>query len=230
MRFNKSECLLCGTGTATSKGFCPECLKDMPVPRQACKRCAVELREAETIYGYCVQCLIEPPVFDRCFSLYRYEFPVRELIANFKFQAGFAAGRAMADLLATKLQQTYGDNDMPGMLIPVPLHSRRLRERGYNQSMTLARTISRRCHIPLAKNYCQRKRATESQRGLSAEERATNLHNAFTIPARHQALSIKHVAIVDDVVTTMATVNAIARLLRDTGSRRIDVICLARVS
>jgi ComF family protein len=202
----------------------------MPVPQQACKRCAVELREAEIMYGYCLQCLIEPPVFDRCFSLFRYEFPVRELIANFKFQAGFAAGRAMADLLATKLEQTYGDNDMPSMLIPVPLHSRRLRERGYNQSMALAKTLSQRCNIPLARDYCQRIRATASQRGLSAEERASNLRDAFTLSVRHKAGSVQHVAIVDDVVTTMATVNAIARLLRDTGSRRIDVICLARVN
>lgn len=224
------QCVLCGETLYGQSGICAPCRFDLPWPIQPCRRCAVELGPEPPLHGYCGTCLGEPPAFDRCIALSRYEYPVRELIASFKFNARFAEGQALAHLLAEHVFNTYSPQEMPRCLLPVPLHPRRLRERGYNQSMELARAVGRRCGIAVATHYCRRIRATPPQKGLSAEERALNLRNAFALSDRVPADHPQHVAIVDDVVTTMATVSAIARLLRTAGHSRIDVICLARVS
>ncbi len=224
------QCVLCGDSLQGASGVCEPCRQDLPRPVHECRRCAIELGPEAPAYGYCGQCLSEPPAFDRCIALCRYEYPVRELIAGFKFHARFAEGQALAQLLAERVFNCYKPADMPRCLLPVPLHPRRLRERGYNQSMELARVVSRRCAIPVASGYCRRVRSTPPQKGLSADERAVNLHNAFSLDQSAWGEPPRHVAILDDVVTTMTTVNTIARMLRVAGHSRIDVICLARVS
>ncbi|MES3007165.1 MAG: ComF family protein [Pseudomonadota bacterium] len=210
--------------------LCTECTMELPYPEYGCKRCGIELGLTPPAHGYCGRCLLEPPSFDRCVPVFRYEFPVRELIAGFKFHAGFAEGRTLARLLCERAEHCFAIHGKPQRLLPIPLHTSRLRERGFNQSTELARVIGRHCDIAVADNGCRRSRATPSQKGLSAEERATNLRNAFTLHGDCADGSLKHVAIVDDVVTTMTTVDTLARLLRSAGIARIDVLCLARVS
>lgn len=224
------QCVLCGHSLSAASGICAPCQHDLPWPMSPCHRCGIELGPEPPVHRYCGSCLAEPPAFDRCFAAFRYEYPVRELIANFKFDGRFAEGQTLAQLLADFVFGAYQPERRPGCLLPVPLHPRRLRERGYNQSMELARAVGRRCHIPVAAQYCRRIRSTPSQKGLSADERAVNLRNAFSLERGTFVDPPDHIAIIDDVVTTMATVSAIARLLRTAGHRRIDVICLARVS
>jgi ComF family protein len=224
------QCILCGHRTTADIALCAECALELPYPECACKRCGVELGPIPPVHGYCGRCLSEPPSFDHCIAAFRYEFPVRELIAGFKFHAGFAEGRTLARLLAERATQAFETIGKPQRLLPIPLHASRLRERGFNQSIELARVIGQHCGITVDTSYCRRSRATPTQKGLSAEERATNLRNAFTLHGECVGGTLRHVAIVDDVVTTMTTVDTLARVLRHAGVTRIDVLCLARVS
>lgn len=224
------SCILCSCGISRASNLCWECEMGLPYPLNPCARCGVELGPEPPLHRHCGQCLLQPPVFDVCLPLLQYEYPVRELISSFKFRAGFTEGRTLADLLANAVASYHADGDKPQLLLPVPLHKIRLCERGFNQSMELARCIGRRNDIPIATGVCRRTRATPSQKGLSALERSKNLHGAFTLNAADIPANTRHVAIVDDVVTTMSTVNCIAGLLRRVGLERIDVYCLARVS
>lgn len=219
------QCLLCGA-LAASEGICLDCLSDLPWPRRPCGRCAEELQPAAE-GSWCERCLLSPPAFDRCIPLLRYAFPARELIAGFKFRAGFAAGRALGGLLAEAMLSSCHDS-LPQVLIPVPLHPQRLRQRGFNQSTLLARVVSAHSGIPVL--HCvNRVRVTTIQRTLRAEARQDNLKDAFVVAGQHLD-QFQHVAIVDDVVTTMNTANSLSITLRDAGVARIDVLCAARVS
>lgn len=209
-------------------GLCAACEDSLPRPLRPCRRCSVELQQDGPWLDHCESCLLNPPAFDRCLCGFRYEFPVRELVAAFKFQGNFAAGRTLAQLLAKRLSSAWNNAASTPVLIPVPLHTSRLRERGFNQSVLLARELAMRCNLGLSLQHCRRLRATQSQRGLRAGERSTNLQGAFALAQpRH---IFPHVVIVDDVVTTMATVDTLAQLYRRAGTRHVDVVCLARVS
>jgi len=222
------ECPLCGAAASTRSGFCKPCEAGLPRPVHPCQRCACELSVDGPWQTFCESCLLCPPGFDRCLAALRYEFPVRELIAGFKFQADFALGRSLAILLAERLRASFVNAGERPVLVPVPLHRGRLRKRGFNQSLLVARVLAAHCDLPLVTQHCERVRATPSQRGLGASERQHNLRGAFAIaqPAR----VFPHVVIVDDVVTTTSTVDAMAHLYRHAGSRRVEVACLARVS
>lgn len=222
--FSFGQCLLCGT--SAGDGICLECLADLPWPQHPCRHCAEEL-PADAESAWCERCLLMPPAFDLCMPLLRYAFPARELIASFKFRAGFAVGRTLGILLAERLMAVTAE-DLPQVLLPVPLHQQRLRQRGFNQSTLLARQVSSRSGIPVL--HCLRRvRATTAQRTLHAEARQENLKAAFVVDVP-RLRGIDHVAIVDDVVTTMNTVNTLAMALRRAGVARIDVLCVARVS
>ncbi len=153
---------------------------------------------------------------------------MRELIAGFKFHADFALGRSLSILLAERLKGSWEAPLERPVLVPVPLHVGRLRGRGFNQSLLIAKVLAAECDLPLATQHCRRLRATPSQRGLRAGERQLNLRDAFALAQPPQVFP--HVVIVDDVVTTTSTVDELAGLYRRAGSRRVDVACLARVS
>ena len=225
-RLSLGQCLLCGALSGASEGICLDCLSDLPWPQRPCSRCAEELQpEAEA--SWCERCLLTPPVFDSCIPLLRYEFPARELIAGFKFHARFAAGRALGALLAETMLSTCHDQ-LPEVLVPVPLHPQRLRQRGFNQSTLLAQAVSSRSGIPVL-NCVSRVRATTAQRTLRATARQDNLKDAFVVEWK-RLRHVQHVAIIDDVVTTMNTANSLSTALRNAGVTHIDVLCAARVS
>ncbi len=125
-------------------------------------------------------------------------------------------------MLADKLIKL---EDQPDIIIPVPLHPSRYRERGYNQSLEIARTVSKRLELPLDYRHCIRTHATHSQTELTALQRRSNMRKAFAIL---KPIPYEHVAILDDVVTTGATVNELAKVLRKSGVKRIDVWACAR--
>jgi len=151
------------------------------------------------------------------------------MIVRFKFHGHFNIGRTLARLLAIQLMPVFSLSP-PDAFLPVPLHTGRLRHRGFNQSIEIAKELSRHFGIPTIAPYCQRVRASKPQRGLSASERKVNLQGAFRILPKAIEKQPRHVVIVDDVVTTMATVKAIAYLLKKEGVEKIDVACIARVS
>jgi ComF family protein len=224
-----NSCLLCGASSPGYIALCPPCQKELPSIQSACLRCALALGPQPPEQRLCGQCRIDSPPFENCYPLGDYEFPLREMIARLKFHGRFSIARALAHLLAQRLAPIYSVTP-PDILLPVPLHTGRLRQRGFNQSIEIVQQLSRHLDIPATHSYCRRVRASRPQRGLPANARKKNVQGIFRIAPEAMPNTPRHVVIVDDVVTTMATVKAIAYLLKKEGVERVDVACLARVS
>jgi ComF family protein len=217
-----SRCLLCGAGAPRGRDLCDGCLADFPRNRTCCARCAQPLAASAALCGACLR---REPAYACAWAPYQYAHPLNLLEARFKFRRDLSAGRVLADLLVDAAR-TRWSQDRPERLLCVPLHPTRLRERGYNQALELARTLSRALDIPLAHDLLVRVRATRAQTGLDAKARRRNLRGAFACPV-HAGVPA-HVAIVDDVMTTGSTVDECARVLRQAGVARVDVWALAR--
>ncbi len=213
-------CLLCGGSGCAGRDLCQACAYALPRNAPACLRCALPLPYPSD--EPCGLCQKHPPAFDRSIALFRYEEPVRHLIHALKFHHQYACANLLGDLLADAVN---AQAVKPEVIIPVPLHSSRYRERGFNQSLEIARILSRRLVIPLDYRSCIRIHATQAQTQLDAKERARNLKKAFAVV---KPMPYAHVAILDDVVTTGATVNELAKTLRQAGVQRIDVWACAR--
>ena len=172
--------------------------------------------------GECGDCLRRSPALTHTCAVFVYGFPLDRLIPRFKFHRDLAAGRLMAELMAGAL----GTTPRPDAIVPVPLHARRMRERGYDQALELARPLAAALGLPLRSDLLQRVRATAPQSELDAGQRQRNLAKAFA--ARNEAIPLQHVALVDDVMTTGATLEAAARALQGAGVQRVDAWVCAR--
>lgn len=218
-------CLLCGAPGAAGLDLCPACLRALPWNLAFCRCCAAPVSPAcgggES--PVCGQCLIQPPPYDATLSPFLYRPPLDWLVQGFKFNQRLPPGRLLGELLAQYLAQHV--TVLPDLIVPVPLHPSRLRERGYNQALELARPLARHLDVPLAGGLVQRVRATATQSLLPAEERRRNVRGAFDVM---RPLSVGHVAIVDDVIATGSTVGELARVLRRAGAERIEVWAVAR--
>lgn len=220
-----THCLLCLTRTDTSLPLCTGCENDLPWLGERCRCCALPLISSQALCGRCIQ---RKPHFTRVEAPWRYDFPIDSLLNRFKHQAQWPYGRLLSELLVRHLQHAYGEGlTQPSALIPVPLAGKRLRRRGFNQAELIARQLVRQLGIPCCNHWLQRTLDTPAQQGLDARARRRNLRRAFMLdPAadvrRH------HLALVDDVVTTGATADRLAKLLLDHGAAQVDVYCLAR--
>ncbi|ROM78845.1 amidophosphoribosyltransferase [Pseudomonas brassicacearum] len=222
---NKQSCLLCGESTDTPQPICTPCESELPWLGDQCSVCALPLPMAGL---RCGQCASQPPAFERVLVPWAYDFPVDSLITRFKHQAKWPLGRLMGELLAQSLQHHFDEGlERPDALVPVPLATRRLRQRGFNQAVLLARWLSGPLAIPCEEHLLRRTQDTPAQQALDARARRRNLRQAFAL-APQAALLNRHLALVDDVLTTGATAQALAALLLDAGAARVDVYCLAR--
>ena len=211
-------CFLCWD-LRPDQGLCIACADELPWLDTCCQQCAIPLNET----GICGQCLQQPPPQQSTVALFRYEAPVNHCIAAFKFHQQLAFTQLFARLLADKIHQRH--QPLPEILIPVPLHPSRLRERGYNQSAQLAAALSRRLGVATDKHGLIRQRNTSPQSGLSGKQRKRNLKQAFAVA---KALPYKHVALVDDVYTTGHTVAEASRCLQQNGIETVEVWTIAR--
>jgi ComF family protein len=214
-------CLLCGAAGAPGRDLCAACTNDLPRNQAACPRCAVPLPPGWT--GSCERCRAQPPDFDRAFVPFRYQPPVDFLITRLKFSGRLAHARLLGELFAAALANR-GDPS-PDCIVPVPLHPRRLRERGFNQALELARAAARCFQIPLRANGLRRVRYTLPQIGLNAHQRQTNPLGAFALAA---PLLGARVALMDDVITTGSTIGECARVLRAGGATDIEIWAIGR--
>ena len=161
----------------------------------------------------------------------RYEHPVDDLIRRLKYQGALANARVLGVLLAQAVEERA--DALPRLLVPVPLHVARLRERGFNQAAALARYAGRMLELPVAFHAVRRVRDTPSQTALDMAERHRNVRDAFAVTSARAARRLaeaEHVAIVDDVVTTGSTVNELRGVLSAAGVRRVEVWAAARVA
>lgn len=225
------NCIVCTAPVHTRISLCRSCEEQLPWQPPGCRYCGIMLTHADDSSSVCGKCQQALPAFDSCHALFEYCSPVQELISNFKYQHQFAPGKVFGQLLMQAFKRHYEDRLLPELLIPVPLHKRRLQQRGFNQSALLAKEISKNCSIPTDISSCIRQFSTPAQRGLNATDRARNIFNAFSVNSSVGRRSMPdRVAIIDDVVTTTATVNELAWTLRQVGVREIDVWALARVN
>lgn len=161
-------------------------------------------------------------------SPFFYQGPICELIQNFKFHKDLAAGKFLSQFLIKYLNKNL--LELPDLIISVPLHIKKLRARGFNQSILIAKWLGKNLQIPVNNKMIRRHKFTQAQINLSRKERLKNLKNAFELinPDQFKKLGLKHVAVVDDVVTTGATVHEISKILKRAGVEKVEVWCLAR--
>lgn len=208
---------------ATQHDFlCEKCLQKIKRPPCACQCCGLALHEPAK---RCGQCLQQPPYFNKLYCLGDFTAPLSTLVQQLKFNDHFASGQALSVEFIKRLRQDYAIDSLPSLLIPVPLHRKRLGKRGFNQSLELAKPLARHFKININAHACKRIKATPAQTQLNLAARQQNLKNAFTCI---KPLTAKHIAIVDDVVTTTATVNNLAKCLRQFCEQRIDIWCISR--
>ena len=216
-----ATCLLClDPGQPPSLDLCRECEDDLPRNASACCICARLVATAGTLCDHCEK---NRPAFDRAFVPYRYEFPLVELIHRLKYGGQVAIARILGTVLAHRLAER-GPQSVDA-IVPVPLHPSREARRGYNQAGEIARYAGEILGLPVADRMAMRLRATEEQAALPAIVRRLNVSGAFAI----RAVTVPPaVAIIDDVLTTGSTVDALAQALRRAGCRRIEVWAVAR--
>lgn len=204
---------------------CPACRTAIsPIPSPRCPLCEEPFLTEGGSDHLCEVCLRQPPPFTWCRSLGCYEDLLRLAVQRFKYQEAVGLDRCLGTLLAERLRAAVTEF-APAVLVPVPLHRERLRQRTYNQSLLLARTLGRRWHRPVAARLLERTRATPSQQGLSAEERRRNLRGAFVV---RQSLDGVRVLLIDDVLTTGATARECAATLLQAGAEAVAVAVLGR--
>ncbi|MFP5349608.1 MAG: ComF family protein [Gammaproteobacteria bacterium] len=220
--FLPKTCLACG-GRAGTDEFCDPCRAALPRLGPCCVRCAIPLPGTDTERS-CGRCLTRPPHFERAHAVYRYEAPIDRLVQGFKYRRRLDWGRVLGDAL---IEHVRDARECPDAIVPVPLHRRRLRERGYNQSLELARPIGRALDIPVLAFAVRRVRPTPAQAGLNRDERRRNVRNAFDVVQPHHVLD-RHIAIVDDVMTSGHTADALARALKRAGAAKVSVWMVAR--
>lgn len=208
-------CLLCGADSGAG-AWCESCDDALPVLNtELCPVCALP-----TLHGaVCGHCLRHPPHFKRTVAIYAYAYPLDKLVLALKYGEKIHLARWLGD----KLSQ--GVEVRPDCIVAMPLHPARLRERGFNQSLQLAQRIARQLELPLLPFACQRIRNTPSQSTLPWKQRNKNMRSAFSCSVN---LTGKHVAIVDDVMTTGATLNELAQVLIRAGASEVSAWVVAR--
>jgi len=218
-------CAICRSWHA--RGICADCVQRFAPRLPRCAGCACP---TPVPVARCGRCLALASAFTRCIAAADYVAPWDRLITAYKFQRQVELAAALAPLIEQAVRAEVADVEpMPALLLPVPLSRQRLRERGYNQSWELARRLARRLRIDATPRLLQRGRDTAHQIGMTRQERERNLRDAFWVePARRAALAGRHVALVDDVLTTGATAHAAALALVRAGAARVDVWVVAR--
>jgi len=215
------RCVLCG-GPCGATCICAGCRKDLPWQGPHCRRCGLPLGSARD--EICGACIRKPPPFARTVSPLLYDFPADRLVQAFKYQRQLPAGRVLGRLLCEAVAQI--DAALPDTLIPVPLHPWRMLTRGFNQATDMAVYAGRAFEVQVLTSELRRRRNTPAQSGLSRKERRRNLHGAFDW--RGGMKPGRHVALVDDVMTTGSTLIECARVLKRAGAKRVDVWVAAR--
>lgn len=215
-------CLLCHRTTPSGQRLCPDCIGDLPANSHPCAHCAVPLPPHRGLV--CGRCLgPTAAITPRVRAPYRYAPPVDFIVQRLKFGGSLPCAPAMAELLFEHLRAER--IAAPDLIVPVPLHPRRLRERGFNQALEIAKPLARWLRRPLDHRCCIRTRHTERQSGLAGRERRRNVRGAFLV---YRPLGAQRVVIIDDVVTTGSTVGELTRVLIGAGATEVEVWAFAR--
>lgn len=225
-------CILCGDDGQKLSCLCKACQDELPYIKSACTTCGLPLNTSANLGAYeetsneiCGACITSPPPSGHCISVLHYDSPVDYLIKHMKYHNQLSIADLMGKLIANKVKQQ--GKSLPEQIIPIPLHIDRLLQRGYNQAIEIGKTASRELNIPLNLTDCARVRSTTPQFDLPASERGSNIKGAFEISSQMKS---KHVALIDDVMTTGSTVREVAHVLLKSGVTQVDIWVCARAS
>ncbi|HET7403556.1 MAG TPA: ComF family protein [Usitatibacter sp.] len=218
LRAAATDCLLCGAAGAASP-VCGACERRLERIGAACRVCARPLPEP----GTCGACLERPPTFGSATAVFAYRFPLDRLVQRFKYAGDLALGRWLGEALADRVASAPAPR--PDVLVVPPLGSGRLRERGFNQALELARVVAARLALPVSRGGVVRVQEAAVQAALPRAARWANLRGAFRCQDDFHGLDV---AVVDDVLTTGATAEAMARALADAGARDVRIWAVAR--
>lgn len=220
----KGLCVGCLCANAIN-GLCNPCQADLPVNRWHCRCCALPLAHPGS-HHLCGDCLTSPPPFNRSLIPWRYQYPIDNMIGRYKYSRQHKFARPLIAGFASYLESAFQDrsDDKPQILIPSPMLPARRRTRGFNQARDIAERLGEKLDIPVDAGAVRRVRKVQAQRGLNRKARLANLRDVFEVCANVP----ERVAIVDDVVTTGATMQALASTLRQAGAKDIQVWALAR--
>ena len=218
--------------------LCTDCLAELQGLHRyqdTCERCGEALPQASMLshplaVNQCGSCLTNPPPFNRTLFAYHYTGPIAQLIQQFKFNEALILSKLLADMIVDRITSCTPAYALPDALIPIPLHSQRLKQRGFNQSLELARHIGKALAIPVHHSLLIRTRATPQQSGLNRQARERNIKGAFNIRRGGDLtpLAGKHLALVDDVITTGSTAREAARVLTRIKPAKISLLAVAK--
>lgn len=217
------RCAGCGVIVDEVDSFCPACWKQVEfLGAGGCSVCGLPLKGTDV--EICAACLAKPPRLARIRAAVAYGDIPRSIAIRLKYGRKVALARTMARYMAPLIGERGGE----AVLVPVPLHRRRLWSRGFNQSVIVGRELSKRIGIPLSLNALKRVKATPPLKGLGMRQRRRTVAGAFR-PMSNAEVSGRTVILVDDVFTTGSTANACARALRRAGAARVELVSWARV-
>lgn len=213
--------MLCTTTKGGNLGLCAGCVNDLPWHKHGrCPQCGL----ASTANQVCGHCLKSAPAFDRTLALFRYEYPLDTMLQRYKYGHLLTMADTFGQLLADSISAAREEN-LPDIIIPMPLHPQRLQERGFNQAVEIARVAGRRLRLPLDTQSCTRIKLAPPQVSLPLKQRVKNMRNAFSCKTRLDGL---RVAVLDDVMTTGASLNALAGTIKAAGAGHVECWVIAR--
>lgn len=228
------HCLLC---KSTARDYlCVPCTNDLPwLTSHICAQCSLPLQQDSPLNTHndnvnlCGECLTQPPNFDKTICAFSYDFPLNDMIHQFKEQTDIATGEFLTVQLLTHIKQTYKSDSLPQRIIAVPMHWKKQLKRGFNQADIIAQYSSKTLGIKVIQPI-KKCASTANQHQLNKRQRQHNLQNSFVLTKKsYIALAgIDHIALIDDVVTTGATANILANILKKAGVKRVDIWALAR--
>jgi ComF family protein len=224
-----AQCLLCQL-SSDNKLICENCQKALIQPRSCCQCCGLALPNS---LPFCGNCLKQTHRFTQLHAISDYLPPYPEMIKKFKYSKQLIQGELLGELMVQSLHLNFSSQQINAVdyLLAVPLHKQKHRQRGFNQAQLIANVVAKQLDISVLGTIVERHKQTTAQENLSAQQRKKNLNNAFSINAGHQHnLSGAYVVIIDDVVTTGATVNSLCQTLLAEGVRRVDIWCICRTT
>ncbi|NVK22190.1 MAG: ComF family protein [Kangiellaceae bacterium] len=215
-----TRCSFCELSSPKT-GICNSCSSQLIRTGYYCQQCGNSLTCKQPLCG---SCLKKPPDYQRLIAAFDYHSPIDEAMSQMKFNRQLHLIKSLSYCLSQSVIMAYKEEQLPQLILPIPLHRKRLQERGFNQSLLIAQQLQHRIGINIDAHSLTRIKNTPHQIGLKAVERRRNLKGAFQIL---DSLP-KHIALVDDVVTTGSTINEASKLCKKHGVERVDIWCLAK--
>jgi len=216
------HCSICG-GSTSNKSICQLCIRLLPLwnKEPSCEVCGLQIENDTDHTLICGQCQKQPPYYDCLSAVYWYEPPINDIITQYKYLNYWENAQTLIELCKNSFIASHKDS----LIIPVPSHPSRVRQRGFNAVYELVQLFKRQHNFYYDDKLVSRCKNTETQTGKTKAQRKRNLRNAFTV---NHLIEHDYITIIDEVVTTGATVNELSRCLKNAGVKKVSVWALAR--